>query len=270
MRRIAAATAAASLAVAASLFGALPAAAADTAEVYVVHGVPGLTVDVYVDGALTLDDFAPETVAGPLDLPGGQPRGGDHRSRRRRRLQPGTLRHRRSRRGQQLFARRASVGRRQSDAHAVFQRHFDHSGRAGPTGGPARRRRAGGRRPGRRDRRPGRRHQSTPGWADGARGHGERGRRAGRHLDGRDRSGRAWIWPRARRRSCTRWAAPTRARSRWSRSSSPTCTPPPAECRPAPGRPTIRPVTALVAVLLAARVGPGSWAARGGCPGRSR
>ena len=71
MRRIAAATTAASLAVAASLFGALPAAAADTAEVYVVHGVPGLTVDVYVDGALALDDFVPETVAGPLDLPAG-------------------------------------------------------------------------------------------------------------------------------------------------------------------------------------------------------
>lgn len=71
MRRIAAATAAASLAVAASLVGALPASAADTAEVYVVHGVPGLTVDVYVDGALALDDFAPETVAGPLDLPAG-------------------------------------------------------------------------------------------------------------------------------------------------------------------------------------------------------
>ena len=36
-----------------------------------MHGVPGLTVDVYVDGALALDDFVPETVAGPLDLPAG-------------------------------------------------------------------------------------------------------------------------------------------------------------------------------------------------------
>lgn len=35
----------------------------------VVHGVPGTTVDVWVDGALTLDDFAPGTVAGPLTLP---------------------------------------------------------------------------------------------------------------------------------------------------------------------------------------------------------
>ncbi len=71
MRRLIAATAAGSLAVAAALFGALPASAADTAEVYVVHGVPGLPVDVYVNGALTLDDFQPETVAGPLDLPAG-------------------------------------------------------------------------------------------------------------------------------------------------------------------------------------------------------
>ncbi|HEY5879134.1 MAG TPA: DUF4397 domain-containing protein [Nakamurella sp.] len=38
---------------------------------YVVHGVPGLTVDVYVDGARALDNFEPETVAGPLDLPAG-------------------------------------------------------------------------------------------------------------------------------------------------------------------------------------------------------
>ena len=71
MRRFIAATAAGSLAVAAALFAASPAAAADPAEVYVVHGIPGLPVDVYVNGALTLDDFQPETVAGPLDLPAG-------------------------------------------------------------------------------------------------------------------------------------------------------------------------------------------------------
>src|SRR5664279_3868515 len=71
MRRFIAATAAGSLAVAAALVGALPASAADTAEVYVVHGIPNLPVDVYVNGALTLNDFQPETVAGPLDLPAG-------------------------------------------------------------------------------------------------------------------------------------------------------------------------------------------------------
>lgn len=71
MRRLIAASAAGSLAVAAALFTAAPASAADPAEVYVVHGIPGLPVDIYVNGALTLDDFQPETVAGPLDLPAG-------------------------------------------------------------------------------------------------------------------------------------------------------------------------------------------------------
>jgi len=71
MKRLIAATAAGTLAVAAALFGALPASAAGTAEVFVVHGIPGLPVDVYVNGALTLDNFQPETVAGPLDLPPG-------------------------------------------------------------------------------------------------------------------------------------------------------------------------------------------------------
>ncbi|HEY3437437.1 MAG TPA: DUF4397 domain-containing protein [Actinotalea sp.] len=55
-----------------ALTGALPAAAADgDAHLSVLHGVPGLTVDVYVNGTLTLDNFAPGTLAGPLDLPAG-------------------------------------------------------------------------------------------------------------------------------------------------------------------------------------------------------
>jgi hypothetical protein len=33
---------------------------------YVVHGIPGLVVDVYIDDALVLEDFQPGTVAGPL------------------------------------------------------------------------------------------------------------------------------------------------------------------------------------------------------------
>lgn len=41
------------------------------AELFVLHGVPELTVDVYVNGALTLDDFTPGTLAGPLDLDPG-------------------------------------------------------------------------------------------------------------------------------------------------------------------------------------------------------
>jgi len=51
---------------------ATPAAAAtDGAKLSVLHGVPGLTVDVYVNNALTLDDFEPGDLAGPLDLPAG-------------------------------------------------------------------------------------------------------------------------------------------------------------------------------------------------------
>ena len=71
MRRLIAATAVGTFAVAAGLLGATAASAAGTAEVYVVHGIPGLPVDIYVNGALTLDNFQPETVAGPLDLPEG-------------------------------------------------------------------------------------------------------------------------------------------------------------------------------------------------------
>ena len=48
-----------------------PAAAADTGTVYVVHGIPGLTVDVYVNGKATLTGFKPGEVAGPLSLPAG-------------------------------------------------------------------------------------------------------------------------------------------------------------------------------------------------------
>ena len=44
-----------------------------TSKVYVTHGLPldtaGTKVDVYVNGALTLDDFTFGTTAGPLTLP---------------------------------------------------------------------------------------------------------------------------------------------------------------------------------------------------------
>lgn len=42
-----------------------------TGTVTVIHGVPGLTVDVYVNGELTLEGFAPNTVTDPLELPEG-------------------------------------------------------------------------------------------------------------------------------------------------------------------------------------------------------
>ncbi|HEX6255679.1 MAG TPA: DUF4397 domain-containing protein [Euzebyales bacterium] len=46
-------------------------AQSDTGTVTVVHGVPGLTVDVYVNGDPTLEDFEPGTVTDPLELPAG-------------------------------------------------------------------------------------------------------------------------------------------------------------------------------------------------------
>ena len=51
----------------------IPAAqAADgDAQLSVLHAVPGLTVDVWVNGERTLDDFTPGSLAGPLELPAG-------------------------------------------------------------------------------------------------------------------------------------------------------------------------------------------------------
>ena len=60
------------LAAAATTLATAPAATAqETGSVYVVHGIPNTPVDVYVDGARALDDFAPGTNAGPVDLPAG-------------------------------------------------------------------------------------------------------------------------------------------------------------------------------------------------------
>jgi hypothetical protein len=47
------------------------AAAADDASVGVVHGIPKTPVNVFVNGKLTLRNFQPGTVAGPLSLPTG-------------------------------------------------------------------------------------------------------------------------------------------------------------------------------------------------------
>jgi len=55
-----------------ALAGIVPAHAADgDAQLSVFHGVPDTPVDVYVNGDLTLDDFEPGDVAGPLELPPG-------------------------------------------------------------------------------------------------------------------------------------------------------------------------------------------------------
>jgi hypothetical protein len=66
-------------------FSFAPASAATPAKatVTVIHGVPGLTVDVYVNGAKALPNFAPFTVTDPIKLPAGTydivivPAGGD-------------------------------------------------------------------------------------------------------------------------------------------------------------------------------------------------
>jgi uncharacterized protein DUF4397 len=44
---------------------------APTAQVSIVHGIPGQPVDVYVNGNKTLSNLQPGTVAGPLALPAG-------------------------------------------------------------------------------------------------------------------------------------------------------------------------------------------------------
>lgn len=61
---------AAAIAAAIALAGPAQAAEGD-AQLSVLHGVPGLTVDVWVNGDRTLDDFTPGTLAGPLALPAG-------------------------------------------------------------------------------------------------------------------------------------------------------------------------------------------------------
>jgi hypothetical protein len=45
--------------------------AAENASVSVVHGIPKTPVNVFVNGSLTLRNFQPGTVAGPLSLPAG-------------------------------------------------------------------------------------------------------------------------------------------------------------------------------------------------------
>lgn len=62
---------AALVALAAIGFGSAAGAQDATGSVTVIHGVPGIDVDVYVNGEATLEGFTPETVEGPLELPAG-------------------------------------------------------------------------------------------------------------------------------------------------------------------------------------------------------
>jgi hypothetical protein len=50
---------------------ATPSHAAENATVSVLHGVPGLTVDVYANGEELIPDFEPGTLTDPLKLPAG-------------------------------------------------------------------------------------------------------------------------------------------------------------------------------------------------------
>src|SRR4051795_11524650 len=50
---------------------AAPSHAAGTSEVSVLHGVPGLTVDVYANGNKLLTNFKPGTLTDPVALPEG-------------------------------------------------------------------------------------------------------------------------------------------------------------------------------------------------------
>lgn len=54
------------------LLSAGPAQAAGSAQLSVFHGVPGLTVDVYLDDKLAIDNFKPGMMAGPLTVPAGK------------------------------------------------------------------------------------------------------------------------------------------------------------------------------------------------------
>jgi hypothetical protein len=53
------------------VIGTGPAQAADQATVSILHGVPGATVDVYVDGKALLKNFKPGTLTDPQMLPTG-------------------------------------------------------------------------------------------------------------------------------------------------------------------------------------------------------
>ena len=67
--RVLAATAAVALGL--GLAAAAPSSAAGTSDVSVLHGVPGLTVDVYANGNKLLTDFEPGTLTDPVKLPEG-------------------------------------------------------------------------------------------------------------------------------------------------------------------------------------------------------
>lgn len=71
VRKTIAAGVVAGFALAAGFIAPATAATADTATLYVFHGIPDTPVDVWVNGEVAVPDFQPGTFAGPLDLPAG-------------------------------------------------------------------------------------------------------------------------------------------------------------------------------------------------------
>ncbi|SFS07338.1 protein of unknown function [Microbacterium sp. cf046] len=71
MRKTIAAGVVAGFALAAGFIAPAQAISPTTADLSVLHGIPDTPVDVYVNGELTLDDFQPGDLAGPLDLAAG-------------------------------------------------------------------------------------------------------------------------------------------------------------------------------------------------------
>ncbi len=71
MRSILVLAATAALTVGVGLSTTAPAQAAGTADVSVLHAVPGLTVDVYANGKALLTNFKPGTLTGPVKLAAG-------------------------------------------------------------------------------------------------------------------------------------------------------------------------------------------------------
>lgn len=61
----------AGLALAVGFVAPASAISATSADLSVLHAIPDTPVDVWVNGELTLDDFQPGDLAGPLDLPAG-------------------------------------------------------------------------------------------------------------------------------------------------------------------------------------------------------
>jgi len=70
-RLLAAATLATAVVLPVAVFTGGAAQASSNAEVSVFHGIPGVPVDVFVDGKKTLTNFQAGTIAGPLSLPAG-------------------------------------------------------------------------------------------------------------------------------------------------------------------------------------------------------